>query len=154
MPTDALHSLHTLLQQAERERDAALAALRRAEEAERRACQQAELLDQYRRDYRARWGAQAGRAGTVLQLQCYQGFMDRLEQAVAQQARHCQGSAQGVAQARVRLQAQELRVAAVRKLIERRQQAGQALARRQSQKQTDEAAQRAGWAARAAADAH
>ena len=155
MPTThALHPLHMLLQQAERERDAALAALREAEDAERRARQQASQLDQYRLDYRQRWGAQAGRAGTVLQLQCYQGFIQRLEQAMAQQARQCESSARRAAQARVRLQATELRVAAVRKLIERRQQAEHALAGRRAQKQTDEAAQRASWAARAATDFH
>lgn len=148
------HFLYTLLQQAERERDAAQAALRDAEDAEARARQQAAQLQQYALDYRARWGAQAGRAGTVLQLQCYQGFMQRLDQAMEQQARQCELGTQRAAQARTRLQATELRVAALRKLIERRQQAEQALAGRRAQKQTDEAAQRAGWAARAVADFH
>lgn len=150
MPHASLPALQTLLEQAERERDAARAALRQAEEAEQQARDQAAQLAQYRQDCLARWGAQAGRAGTVAQLHCYHGFMQRLDQATGQQQRQCDTSAQRVAQARAQVNAREMRVAAVRKLIERRLQAVQALADRRAQKQTDEAAQRSAWTLRAA----
>ena len=94
---ESLQSLQLLLEQAERERDAARLALRQAEDGERRAHDQAEQLDAYRRDYLARWGAQPGRAGTVELLHCYQGFMARLDQAQTQQLRQCETSRQRTA---------------------------------------------------------
>ena len=153
MPHASLPALHTLLEQAERERDAARAALRQAEDGERQAREQAAQLARYRQDCLGRWGAQTGRAGTVAQLHCYHGFMQRLDQATGQQQRQCDSSAQRVAQAREQLNAREMRAAAVRKLIERRLQAVQAQTDRRAQKQTDEAAQRSAWAQRAAAPA-
>jgi len=154
MDPASITTLQTLLEQAERERDAAQLALRQAEDGERRAADQADQLDNFRRDYLSRWGAQPGRAGTVTLLQCYHGFMERLNQAQSQQQRQCEASRQRTAQAREALRSRELRVAAVRKLIERRQSAAHAVAERREQKRNDEAAQRLAWAARHAPDLH
>lgn len=143
-----LQSLHALLEHAERERDAVQAAVHRAEAAEDGARRQAEMLTSYGQEYDARWGARRGRSGTPAMLHCVHGFVQRLEQARRQQDQACRQLAERSAQARGRLQAAELRVAAVRKLIERRMAALQRSADRLSQRQTDEAAQRIAWAGR------
>lgn len=150
MPPD-LQSLNAVLEHAERERDQALEALRRAEAAERGARQQAEMLARYGLEYDARWGARPGQSGSPTMLHTVHGFVKRLEQARQQQDRQCRQLAERSVAARTRVQAAELRVAAVRKLIERRRGAWQAQLERLSQRQTDEAAQRIAWAAR---DAH
>jgi len=79
-------------------------------------------------------------------MHVYRAFMDRLNLAVDQQQRVAQHSAIKAEQARDALVQQELRVASVRKLIERRQQELRQSAERRDQKQTDEFAARAAWA--------
>lgn len=150
----SIQSLQVVLGHAEGERDAAQTALRQAEEAAARSRLQAEHLQQYRAEYRQRWQTQFALSGTPELLQCYHGFTQRLDQALEQQQRQVAGSDQRVAMARKLLQAREQRLAAVRKLIERRLLALQQQAERRDQKQTDESAQRAAWAARAATDLH
>jgi flagellar FliJ protein len=154
MTPASLQSLRTLLEHAEGERDAAQAMLRDAEESARRAEAQAGQLDDYRGQYRERWMAQFRQSASSTLLQCHHGFAQRLDQAIDQQRQQCTQVDQRVARARQQLQAREQRVAAVRKLIERRLQALQQQADRREQKHTDEAAQRAVWQARLAADPH
>ena len=84
---NSLHPLTTLLAQTERERDLALADHHRAMAADNAAATQAEQLLTYRREYEQRWGAQFAREGKIELVRCYQGFMERLTQAVEQQAR-------------------------------------------------------------------
>lgn len=146
--TADVQSLQTLLGHAEQERDAALAALRQAEEAAARGQAQAEQLQQYRAEYHQRWSSRFAQSGTVTLVQCHHGFGQRLDQAIDQQARQCAALAQRVAQAQALLLQREQRLAAVRKLIERRLAAARQLADRRDQKRSDEAAQRAAWAAR------
>jgi flagellar FliJ protein len=145
-----VQSLQTLLGHAEQERDAAQAALRQAEEAEGRARAQQEQLAQYRAEYHQRWGDRFAQSGTAQLLQCHHGFGQRLDQAIEQQARQVAGLAQRREQARALLLQREQRLAAVRKLIERRLAAARQIAERRDQKRSDEAAQRAAWAARTA----
>jgi flagellar protein FliJ len=147
LPPD-LQSLNAVLEHAERERELALDALRRADAAERAARQQAEMLTRYGREYDARWGAHPGQSGSPTMLHTVHGFVKRLEQARRQQDLQCHQLADRCASARTRVQAAELRVAAVRKLIERRRGAWQAQLERLAQRQTDETAQRIAWAAR------
>jgi flagellar FliJ protein len=136
-------ALATVLQRAETERDQALAAWRRADEQARHAQAQADQLAAYRADYEARWQAQFGAGGGIEIVRCYGDFMQRLEQALAQQAQHAGQAAAHAGRLRERSIAAELRVAAIRKLLERRA-ADQArtLARRE-QRQGDEHAQQA-----------
>ena len=78
-------------------------------------------------------------------VQCYQGFGDRLEQAIAHQQNavtQCKAQAERM---RALVQERELRAASVRRLIERRQQEQRRAEDKREQKITDEAAQRAGW---------
>jgi flagellar FliJ protein len=138
-------SLGTVLQHAEKERDQAQAALRRAEEHARRAQAQAEQLQGYRADYQRRWTQQFSRQGTMDIVQCYQSFTQRLDEALTQQTTLATHAGATVERLRQALLAAETRVASVRKLIERRQ-AEQRLAHdRREQRQTDETAQQIRW---------
>lgn len=133
-------ALHTLLEHAERERDEAVSALLQAEEHQRRLLAQQEQLLAYREDYRARHPAQGGRSASIELIRCHQGFMQRLDQALQQQA-HAVQQAEGRAELmRQALVAQETRVASVRKLIERRGAQARHLAERQDQRRSDETA--------------
>lgn len=139
-------ALTTLLELAERDRDLALARLLQAEEAARRLVQQAEQLQAYRSEYRQRHPAQGGRSAGIDVLRCHLQFMQRLEQAMSQLTGQQQAADARTAALRIELLALEMRVASVRKLLERRD--GEALQRaeRQEQHRTDEAAQRSSGA--------
>ena len=147
-----LQPLVALLAQTERQRDLALADRIKMQAAHAAAQAQADQLVAYRRDYEERWSAQFCREGRIELVRCYQGFMERLTQAVEQQARTAQALGVQLAQAGATVRERELQVAAVRKLIERRLAEDRAAGLRHEQKQTDELAARIAWASRIAAD--
>jgi len=95
-----LQPLAALLAQSERERDMALADMQRAQLASDAADAQAQQLLEYRRDYEKRWGAQFAREGKIELVRCYQSFIERLTQAVDQQARVAEHSKQQARQRR------------------------------------------------------
>jgi flagellar FliJ protein len=138
-------SLATLLELHCADRDAALGAHRQALAALQAAERQAGQLDGYRRDYMQRYGAQPRQAGAIVVAQCYHGFMARLDDAVAQQGHALQRAIAQAEQAKQTLLAAEMRVASVRKLIERRVAEGQRVQARSEQKASDEFASRAAW---------
>jgi flagellar FliJ protein len=137
-----MQTLHLLLEHEEAERDGVLRQLQQAEEQSRRARSQADLLFGYRDEYRQRWSARFAGGGSMPLVQCYQGFMHRLELAITQQMREVERAEARVQQTRAALTAQQQRVASVRKLIERRQREQLVKAQRQDQKVSDEAALR------------
>ncbi len=141
----ALQPLFALLALAERERDQSLAAHQRAARAAEQASAQAQQLLGYRSDYEQRWTTQFRTEGSMPVVHCYQGFMSRLGQAVAHQDTVIERAHQHLAAAEQVLRQHELRVASVRKLIERRSLEQQRLAQRRDQKATDEFAARATW---------
>jgi flagellar FliJ protein len=141
-----LQPLLALLAQTERERDAAMAEAQRAAQAHLAATAQAEQLLNYRREYEQRWGAQFRNEGKMELVNCYRGFVDRLSQAVDQQARIAQHASAQLDRARDTLLQHEVRVASVRKLIERRAKELRLSLDRIEQKQTDEFGARASWA--------
>lgn len=143
MPMNSIALLQTLLARAERERDTAAGVLRQAEQAEQNARLQAEGLQAYRSDYDQRWVAHFQAAASTTLLHCRHGFGQRLDQAIQMQSTNTQQLGNRVQNARSVLLAREQRVAAVRKLIERRSAELQAMANRREQRHTDEAAQRA-----------
>ena len=99
-------------------------------------------LEAYRADYRHRWSLRLAQGVGLDIVRCYQGFADRLEVAIAQQA-HAVTLAQAASvRAGDVLSAHELRVASVRKLIERRSAAERQLRERIEQKADDEQATR------------
>ena len=141
--------LDTLLEQAVRQRDDALAALLRAEEAASRLRLQAEQLQTYRGEYQDRGPTRAGSTAAVELLHCHSRFMQRLEQALGQQTGHLQAAQARVVQLRGALLAHETRVAAVRKLLQRRAQEQRLAAARIEQRRSDEAAVQRHWRLRA-----
>jgi flagellar FliJ protein len=141
-------SLLVLLEHAEAERDAALAALQRAETGARRLAELAAQLAAYRDDYRRRAPGSDGRGIDVGLLRVHRDFMQRLEQAIDQQARQRRAADHAAAEARALLVEREMRVAGVAKLVERRALARHRVAERAEQRSNDEAAMRAAWSAR------
>lgn len=140
-----LQPLLALLDHTERERNAAMAEAKRIELEHRNAARQAEQLHTYRRDYEQRWSSQFGRSGDIAIVHCYQGFVARLGQAIEAQERVTAAAAQRLEQAQAEWQAHEMRVASVRKLIERRQRELRGATERREQKQLDEHAARLLW---------
>jgi len=152
--TNASNTLKLMVQHAQQQRDQAQSALRRAAEAAAQAQQQSEQLRGYRDDYQRRWSAQFHQGATMEILQCYRSFMQRLDQAVMMQARQAESAAARQAQARSELIESERRVAAVRKLLERRATEHTQVQRRREQKSNDELAQRLHWQLASAAKPH
>ena len=103
---------------------------------------QAQQLNTYRSEYVERWSTRFREPGSVALLQCYQGFMQRLDQAIVQQRNALMQAQSRADQARGVLRDNERRVASVEKLIERRQQHEQRQLARREQQRTDETAQR------------
>ena len=136
-------SLQTLLSHAEHERDEAKAALRQAEEAGRRLHQQWQQLQAYHADYAARAPTLRGRAAPIDALRSHHAFMQRLDQALAQQQGVLHAAEQRMKQQRQAQLVLEIRVASVRKLQERRLHEAERGAQRLEQRRSDDiAAQR------------
>ena len=138
-----MQALIQLLDHERRVRDAALLGLRDAEGSADAADAQARQLHAYRSEYVERWSARFREPGSVALMQCYQGFMQRLEQAIAQQRAAVQLAQARLEQARLALSDNERRVASVEKLIERRSSQDRQRAARREQSHSDEIAQRA-----------
>lgn len=141
----SLTPLTVLLGQAERERDEALAAVQKAAALERAAQAQAEQLVAYRLDYEVRYRERFSRQSAIDVFQSYQNFMARLTLAVEQQQQQVEAAARRVVAAREVVREQELRVASVKKLLERRLIEIRHASERRDQKQTDEFASRVAW---------
>lgn len=133
-------SLHLLLQHSEKQRDDALSALQQAQALQFQLTQQAEQLRVYRAEYQQRHPALQGGATSIDMLRHHQGFMERLDQAIAQQQQQLQSAQTRAETRRADLLAAELRVASVRKLLERRAQVQAVAASRVDQRRTDDAA--------------
>lgn len=138
-----METLAALLEQAESQRNIALAAFNQARARRDGAREQASDLEAYRSDYQQRWNQQFQSRGAALDIvRCYHQFADRLEMAIGQQARAIELAEQTLQRANDTLAAHELRVASVRKLIERRQNEARRGAERIEQRASDELALR------------
>ncbi len=135
-------ALITLAQHARNERDAAHAVLRQAQARARAARAQADQLCSYRNEYHQRWSARFRQPASPELLQCYQGFVQRLGQAIDQQEQQLSMADARVQAATATLLQREQRLAAVGKLIERREASAALSARRREQRQLDESAAR------------
>jgi flagellar FliJ protein len=147
MSERTLEPLQLLMQREQQHCDQAKAALRAADQTAERAQRQHEQLVVYRGEYEARWSGQFAQGSSMDILQCYRSFMQRLDQALALQARQVQLAERQREQARQQLLDCERRAASVRKLIERRLAELALSGRRREQKLTDEQAQRLRWQA-------
>ena len=83
--------------------------------------------------------------GEVELGRCYQGFVQRLTQAVEQQQRVAAHAAVQVERAEAIVRGHEVRAAGLRKLIERRLRQSEANDARNEQKESDDRAVRASW---------
>jgi flagellar protein FliJ len=138
-----MQTLQTLLEHAEAERNGALAAFNQARARRDAAREQASQLAAYQGDYQQRWQAQFQHGGAPLAiLRCYQQFNERLDVAIAQQAHSLDVCEAALVRANDTLAAHELRVASVRKLLERRVAEQRRDGERREQKASDEWAQR------------
>jgi flagellar FliJ protein len=140
-----IEPLSALLAHAERERDQARADADRAALACDKAQLQVDQLTTYRRDYEERWSARFRVTGHIEVVHCYTGFIERLTQALEQQQGVAEHAATRLQQARQTLAEHEIRVAAVRKMIERRLLEVKQAQGRIEQKQFDEFGSRAAW---------
>ena len=138
-------TLQLVLAHAERLRDTTLAVMLQGDEAVRRLRAQADQLAAYRSEYRARGPASTGVATSIDALRRHAEFMQRLEQAVTQQALSLESAEITAARQRTELVAQEMRVASARKLLERRMAEQQRAQSRLEQRRTDEAALQQLW---------
>ena len=146
---NSLQPVMALLGQTERERDELAVLSQRAAAAQRTAAVQLDQLVTYRREYEQRWAHQFRTDGRMELVNCYRGFMERLTQAVEQQRRVALQAETQLEEARLALRHGEIRVASVRKLIERRVADVRVAVDRREQKATDEFAARAAWNLRA-----
>ena len=137
-----METLATLLEQAEQQRNIALAAFSQSRQRRDEARSQARDLQTYRDDYSARWNGQFQRGAALEVLRSYHQFAARLELAISQQAHTCEVCEQALARANDVLAAHELRVASVRKLMERRRHEQRQGFERAEQRANDEQAQR------------
>jgi flagellar FliJ protein len=133
-------SLHTLLDHAERERDAMLATVGQAEQQLQQLRVQAQQLLSFRDDYRRRDPTAGGRSASIGALRAHQDFMQRLQQAMDQQQLQETTAQTRLAQLQRALLPLELRVASVRKLLDRRDLAARSAVERRDQRQSDESA--------------
>ena len=143
MSASAQDTLSLLLERAEGARDAAAQALHAARAQAQAARAQHGELSGYRQDYQQRWTQSFAQATTMDIVACYQSFGQRLNQAVDTQGHVAQHADQRQERARDALRQAELRVAALRQLIARRQAEVTKAAERREQRATDEFAARA-----------
>jgi flagellar FliJ protein len=146
-----IQTLKILLEREEADRETAEIGMRQAERYLSRIDQQMAQFEKYRGDYIARWQDEFGHHGGIEILRCYRSYMGRLDEAISQltaQQTHAQAS---LRRARALLLEAETRVAAIRKLMERRIETHELAESRRDQKHTDEMAQRAAWASRPSA---
>ena len=142
MSATTTDTLGLLLERAQGERDAAAQALHAAGlQAEAARAQHGELSG-YRLDYQQRWTHSFAQATTMDIVACYQSFGQRLNQAVDTQGHVANHADQRQLRARDALRQAELRCAALRQLIARRQAEAAKLVQRSEQRAADEFAAR------------
>ncbi|MHA7599153.1 flagellar export protein FliJ [Alicycliphilus sp. T452] len=136
----SLKAFQVAAELAERQRDAARQALRDVQDARQAAQAQLDQLTGYAGETLGRWGMKAGAAVQPEVMRHHYQFMGRLDDAIAQQTGTVATQDARVEQARQALLAAELRLASLRKVLERRRAEMALLQQRREQKQTDERA--------------
>jgi flagellar protein FliJ len=124
----------------ERQRDAGLLHVQKAQAMLQQQEQQAEQLRLYRAEYQTRHPAMHGRSSSIAMLRHHQSFMDRLDQALQQQQQQVQAAAARLTTRQAEQLTLEMRVASVQKLQQRRDLVEQQAQGRRDQRSTDELA--------------
>lgn len=138
--SSSLQSFIVAIQLAERRRDAARQTVSNLQNARAAAQGQLDQLQGYAQETQGRWGASEGRVMQPVVLQHHHQFMGRLEHAIGLQGQVVRTQDQRVAGARQTLLQAELRLASLRKVLERRQAELALAQQRREQKATDERA--------------
>lgn len=134
------NALSVAVEMATRQRDEARRVLQHAQGAQRAAQDQLQVLQGYAQETENRWGMRARATVAPEVMFHHYHFMGRLDHAAGLQSGVVDDHAQRVALAQQQLRDAEVRLASLRKLLEKRQmEALQAQARR-DQKMTDERA--------------
>ena len=145
----SLKAFEVAVELAERRRDAARQALKNVQDARHAAQAQLEQLTGYAAETQGRWGMKADSAMQPEVMYHHYQFMGRLDHAIGLQTGVVSGQDVRVDKARQALLEAELRLASLRKVLERRRAEVALQQQRREQKQTDErAALRAGRGAR------
>jgi len=137
-----MQTLQTLLEREQARRDEAQSALQDALRQAQAALAQENSLVDYRGDYCKRWAGQFAQSGAIEILRCYQGFVERLDQAIGAQAGQVRASERAVEAARQLLLQREMRLATVERLMQRHAHQQKLLLDRREQKNIDEMAMR------------
>ena len=135
-----LNALTVAVEVASRKRDEARRLLQDAQGAQQAAQDQLNQLQGYARETEGRWGMRADAAVQPEVMFHHYQFMDRLGHAVGLQTGVVSDHASRVQGATRTLLEAELRLASLRKVVEKRQQDHERQQMRREQKQTDERA--------------
>ena len=135
-----LNALTVAVEVASRKRDEARRLLQDAQGAQQAAQDQLNQLQGYARETEGRWGMRADAAVQPEVMFHHYQFMDRLGHAAGLQTSVVNEHASRVQEATRMLLEAELRLASLRKVVEKRQQENERQQMRREQKQTDERA--------------
>lgn len=136
----SLNALAVAVEAASRKRDEARRALQDTQAAQQAAQAQLEQLEGYARETEARWGVKADTAMKPEVMYHHYQFMNRLGHAAGIQNGVVGDHAHRVEVARQALRQAELRLASLRKVVDKRRQELELAQMRREQKQTDERA--------------
>ena len=136
----SLNALAVAVEAASRKRDEARRALQDTQAAQQAAQAQLEQLEGYARETEARWGVKADTAMKPEVMYHHYQFMNRLGHAAGIQTGVVGDHAHRVEAARQALLQAELRLASLRKVVDKRRQELELAQMRREQKQTDERA--------------
>lgn len=136
----SLNALTVAVEAASRKRDEARRALQDTQAAQQAAQAQLEQLEGYARETEARWGVKADTAMKPEVMYHHYQFMNRLGHAAGIQTGVVGDHAHRVEAARQALLQAELRLASLRKVVDKRRQELELAQMRREQKQTDERA--------------
>jgi len=136
----SLNALAVAVEAASRKRDEVRRALQDTQAAQQAAQAQLEQLEGYARETEARWGVKADTAMKPEVMYHHYQFMHRLGHAAGIQTGVVGDHAHRVEAARQALLQAELRLASLRKVVDKRRQELELAQMRREQKQTDERA--------------
>ncbi|GKS97296.1 flagellar export protein FliJ [Acidovorax sp. SUPP2825] len=136
----SLNAFLVAVEMAERKRDEARQVLQDAQRARQASQAQLQQLEGYALETQGRWGAQADTTVKPEVMYHHYQFMDRLAHAVGLQTGVVGDQAGRVEHATRAVLAAELRLAALKKVVEKRRIEMDKLQARRDQKQTDERA--------------
>lgn len=135
------NALQVAVDMATRQRDGARHALADARASAAAAAAQMDQLQAYANETQARWGMRAGALVAPEVLFHHRHFMGRLDHAIQLQTSVLEDQDRRVGAGEAALLAAELRLATLKKLVDKRQREWAQVQQRRDQKQTDERAQ-------------